>query len=40
MKTRTTQSKRVDILSVVGASHVLLTKANGVLALRDAIEDL
>lgn len=29
----TRKSKRVDVLSVVGASHVLLTEADGVLAL-------
>lgn len=37
---RTTQSKRVDVLSVVGASHVLLTEADGVLALGDTVENL
>ena len=36
---RTCQREGVDVLPVVGASHVLLSKANGVLALGDTIKD-
>ncbi len=36
----TCQSEGVDILAVVCACHVLLSKADGVFALGDAVEDL
>ena len=36
----TRKSERVDVLSVVGAGHVLLTETNGVLALGDTVEVL
>jgi hypothetical protein len=35
----TRQGERVDILAVVGASHVGLAETNGVFALGDTIED-
>ena len=35
----TGQRERVDVLAVIGASHVRLAKTNGVFALRDTIED-
>ena len=35
----TRQGKRVDVLAVVGASHVRLAETNGVFALGDTIED-
>lgn len=35
---RTVQCEGVDVLAVVGPCHVLLAKANGVLALGNAIE--
>ena len=37
---RTVQREGVDVLAVVTASHELLAKTNGVLALGDVVEDL
>lgn len=34
----TRQGERVDVLAVVGASHVRLTETNGVFAFGDTIE--
>lgn len=36
---RTVKSERVDILPVIAAGHVLLSKTNSVFALSDTIED-
>ena len=36
----TAQREGVNVFPVIGAGHVLLTKANGVLALGDTIENL
>lgn len=36
----TRQRKRVDVLAVVGTSHVRLAETDGVFAFGDTIEDL
>ena len=36
----TRQGERVDVLTVIGASHVRLAETDGVFAFGDAIEDL
>ena len=36
----TRQGERVDVLTVIGASHVRLAETDGVFAFGDTIEDL
>lgn len=38
MKGLTIESKRVDVLAIIGAGHVLLAKTNSVLSCRHAIK--
>lgn len=36
----TSQGEGVDVFTVITAGHVFLTQANGILALRDVVENL